>query len=79
VELYLHSPSTPSWLGARLKRAQGQVYRTLPDGGECSALRPGTFTAVERVPGTHWIGLLGLRAGLDVVAMRKIPFVQLVT
>jgi hypothetical protein len=26
VELYLHSPSTPSWRGAQLGRAQGQLY-----------------------------------------------------
>jgi hypothetical protein len=25
VELYLHSPSTPSWRGAQLGRAQGQL------------------------------------------------------
>jgi hypothetical protein len=26
VELYLHSPTTPSWRGAQLGRAQGQLY-----------------------------------------------------
>jgi hypothetical protein len=26
VELYLHSASTPSWCGAQLKEAQGQLY-----------------------------------------------------
>jgi hypothetical protein len=26
VELYLHSPNTPSWHGAQLKKAQGQLY-----------------------------------------------------
>jgi hypothetical protein len=26
VELYLHSPSTPSWHGAQLGGAQGQLY-----------------------------------------------------
>jgi hypothetical protein len=26
VEIYLHSPNTPSWRGARLKKAQGQLY-----------------------------------------------------
>jgi hypothetical protein len=26
VELYLHSPNTPSWRGAQLGRAQGQLY-----------------------------------------------------
>jgi hypothetical protein len=26
VELYLHSPSTPSWRGAQLGGAQGQLY-----------------------------------------------------
>jgi hypothetical protein len=30
VELYLHSPSTPSWCGAQLKKPQGQPYLTLP-------------------------------------------------
>jgi hypothetical protein len=27
VELYLHSPNTPSWRGAELKSAQGQLLR----------------------------------------------------
>jgi hypothetical protein len=26
VELYLHSPNTPSWRGARLKKSQRQLY-----------------------------------------------------
>jgi hypothetical protein len=26
VELYIHSPNTPSWRGAQLKEAQGQLY-----------------------------------------------------
>jgi hypothetical protein len=26
VELYLHSPSTPSWRGVQLGEAQGQLY-----------------------------------------------------
>jgi hypothetical protein len=26
VELYLHSPNTPSWRGAQLGGAQGQLY-----------------------------------------------------
>jgi hypothetical protein len=26
VELHFYSPNTPSWLGAQLKRAQGQLY-----------------------------------------------------
>jgi hypothetical protein len=26
VELYLYSPSTPSWRGAQLKKAEGQLY-----------------------------------------------------
>jgi hypothetical protein len=26
VDLYLHSPNTPSWRGAQLKEAQGQLY-----------------------------------------------------
>jgi hypothetical protein len=26
IELYLHSPNTPSWRGAQLGRAQGQLY-----------------------------------------------------
>jgi hypothetical protein len=28
VELYLHSPNTPSWPGAPLGGAQGQLYFT---------------------------------------------------
>jgi hypothetical protein len=26
LELYLHSPNTPSWRGVELGRAQGQLY-----------------------------------------------------
>jgi hypothetical protein len=26
AELYFHSPNTPSWHGAQLKKAQGQLY-----------------------------------------------------
>jgi hypothetical protein len=26
VELYVHSPNTPSWRGIQLKKAQGQLY-----------------------------------------------------
>jgi hypothetical protein len=26
MELYLHCPNTPSWRGAELKKAQGQLY-----------------------------------------------------
>jgi hypothetical protein len=29
VELYHHSPKTPSWRGAQLKEVQGQLYFTL--------------------------------------------------
>jgi hypothetical protein len=29
VELYLHSPNTPSWPGAQLGGAQGQLYLLL--------------------------------------------------
>jgi hypothetical protein len=29
VELYLHSPNTPSWRGAQLGGAQGQLYLLL--------------------------------------------------
>jgi hypothetical protein len=29
MELHLHSPNTPSWRGAQLKEAQGQLYFTL--------------------------------------------------
>jgi hypothetical protein len=44
------------------------------DGGEWSASRPGRFIPRERAPFTHWIGgWVGLRAGLDAVAKRKIP------
>jgi len=27
VELYLHSPNTPSWRGAQLKNAEAQILR----------------------------------------------------
>jgi len=32
VELYLHSPTMPSWRGAQLKKAQGQIYLYLSAG-----------------------------------------------
>jgi hypothetical protein len=32
VELYLHSPTTPSWRGAQLGGAQGQLYLYLLPG-----------------------------------------------
>jgi hypothetical protein len=31
VELYLHSPKTPSWRGAQLQKAQGQLYLYFTD------------------------------------------------
>jgi hypothetical protein len=31
VELYLQSPNTPSWRGAKLGRAQGQLYLSYND------------------------------------------------
>jgi hypothetical protein len=44
------------------------------DGGERSASRPGSFTARERAPGTHWIGVwVGPRTVPDAVMKRKIP------
>jgi hypothetical protein len=44
------------------------------DGGEWSASRPGRFTARERAPGTHWIGVcVGPRAVRDAVVKREIP------
>jgi len=44
------------------------------DGGEWSASRLGRFTARERAPVTHWLGVwVGSRAVLDAVVKRKIP------
>jgi heme-degrading monooxygenase HmoA len=43
VELYFHSPNTPSWLGAQLGEAQGQLYFYL--------LKP-VFNAVTAV--SYW-------------------------
>jgi hypothetical protein len=40
-------------------------------GGEWSASRPGRFTPEERDPGTHSIGWVGPRAGLDHVQKRE--------
>jgi len=41
-------------------------------GGEWSASRPRRFTLGERTASSHLIGdWVGLRAGLDAVAMRK--------
>jgi hypothetical protein len=43
------------------------------DGGEWSASRPSRFSPRERASGTHYIGWVDLRAGLDAVVKRKIP------
>jgi hypothetical protein len=40
--------------------------------GEWSASCPGRFASWERASGTHWIGLVRPRTGLDDVKMRKI-------
>jgi hypothetical protein len=40
-------------------------------GGEWSVSRPGRFTPGERAPGTHLIGWVDPRAGLDDVEKRK--------
>jgi hypothetical protein len=41
-------------------------------GREWSVSRPGSFTPVERAPGTHWIGgWVGPRAGVDDVEKRR--------
>jgi len=42
------------------------------DRGEWSASHPGRFTPRERAPGTHLLGWVGPRAGLDLVERRKI-------
>jgi hypothetical protein len=43
-------------------------------GGEWLFSRLGHFTHGEKALGTHWMGgWMGLRAGLDAVAERKIP------
>jgi hypothetical protein len=41
-------------------------------GGMWSASGPCRFTLVESARGTHWIGLVGLRAGLDDTENLKI-------
>jgi hypothetical protein len=44
------------------------------DGGEWSASQPGRFIPTERATGSYWIGgWVGSRAGLYMVAKRKIP------
>jgi hypothetical protein len=40
-------------------------------GGEWSVSRPGRFIPKETVPGTHWIGWVGPRAGLNDMEKRK--------
>jgi hypothetical protein len=46
------------------------------NGGEWWASRSGSFTTGERTPDTHWTGdLVSPRAGLDVVAKRRNPFI----
>jgi hypothetical protein len=42
------------------------------DGGEWSASCPGRFTPGERASGTHWIGWLGFKVGLDAMEKRQI-------
>jgi hypothetical protein len=46
VELYLHSPNTPSWRGAQLKKSHGQLY--LVPCGFCSS----QFANLHRMNGT---------------------------
>jgi len=70
VELYIHSPITPSWRGAQLKEAWGQLYWI--EVIDCSASRPDRFTPGEKAPGTHWTGAwVGYRVTLAAVAKRK--------
>jgi hypothetical protein len=59
VELYLH-PSTPSWHGAQLKKAQGQLYINL--------------NVMQHIFLTHdLIHSFRIVFFLDVVVRRKIP------
>jgi hypothetical protein len=48
------------------------VFLTSALVGEWSASRADRFTPGERGPGTHWIGWVGPRTGLDDVEKRKI-------
>jgi hypothetical protein len=45
VELYLHSPNTPSWRGAQLKKVQGWLYFYLP-----LTLSPNTLNLWTSIP-----------------------------
>jgi hypothetical protein len=49
------------------------LLTSAPDGGECSASHPGSFTPGERAPLIHWTGgWVGPRTGVDTVAKREI-------
>jgi hypothetical protein len=69
------SRSTKLWRGIGGLKVWLHVFLTSAlDGGVWSASRPGSFTAREKAPGTHWIGgWVGPRAVVDTVVRRKIP------
>jgi hypothetical protein len=51
-----------------------QILTSEVDGGEWSASRVCRLTHVQRSSGTHEIGCVGPRGGLDVLDRRKIFF-----
>jgi hypothetical protein len=57
----------------KVKSSPCAFFNSALDGVEWSDSRPGRFTPRERVFGAHWIGgWVGLRAGLDARAKKKI-------
>jgi hypothetical protein len=60
VELYLHSPNTPSWRGAQLKKAQGQLYLYLylyNNMNSAHGLKYSTYVHKVRGPSSNSIGV----------------------
>jgi hypothetical protein len=53
------------WKGFRFGSCQSIVTQVALVGGEWPVSRPGRFMPGERTPGTHLIGWVGPRAGLN--------------
>jgi hypothetical protein len=68
-------PNMLSWCGGQFKKHRENFTFILSfylGGDEWSASHPGSFTPLEKAPGTHWVGH---RAGLEAVEKRKFPMI----
>jgi hypothetical protein len=75
VDQYLHSPITPSWRGAQLKRRTGTTLLYFPGWRWVVSFASWSLYHRGKDPGTHCIGSwVDFRAGLDAVVKRKYPY-----